>query len=321
MKKLIYFLSSTLILSVVVSSCTKVDLPYETFEDMQYGAYARLLSKSGDFDFFNPAGSTINSTVEFYDDNNGQNVANYSWTVEFVDNSPGFGSGDVAPIAFASFDASQFSPAPESGLPSVSFSFGFVDALTALGLDISEVTGGDVIRFEATITKTDGSTFSSGNTGSNIFSSATFAGYFTINATVVCLFPDTDFVGDYALTMTQTGSFGPAFLDQTVEVELGPTSTKRQFDAIYLEQFGIGNDPMTFVFDLVCVRVVPDAKQGSGLACSDGTIFFGPPPLADQAPFNVNDDSVITINAYEFSDGGACGGLEDELITIVLTKL
>ena len=320
MKKILYFLTTAVIMSVVVSSCKKVPLPYDTFDDLQYGAFARLLSQDGAFDFFNPTTTGITSTVEFYDENQGKNVASYSWTVEFIDNSPGFGSGDVAAVDFITFDASQFSPNPDTGYPSITFTFGFQDALNALGLTISDVTGGDVFRFEATITKTDGSTFTASNTGSNIFSSSTFAALFTLDAPVVCLFPDTKFVGDYALTMPTTGSFGAAFLDQTVQVTLGPSPTKRQFDAIYLEQYAIGNGPMTFVFDLVCDKVVPDAGQATGLGCSDGSITFGPPATNELASFDVNDDSVITINAYEFSGAGACGA-QNDLVTIVLTKL
>jgi len=317
MKKLIYFLSSTLILSVVVSSCTKVDLPYETFEDMQYGAFARLLNQSGAFDFFDPANSGITTTVEFYDENQGKNVANYSWTVSFQDNSPGYGSGDVAAVPLVSYDASQFSPAPDSGYPSLTFKLGFQDALDALGLTINDVTGGDIFKFEATITKTDGSTFAAGNTGSNIFSSATFAGLFAINGTIVCLPTPGYFTGNYSLEQTAGADYAwapgtPHFATEIVPVD-DPSPTIRDIGVTYLP--GIGGFELTLSIELVCGEIMVYTNTGLGCTSQDIIWIQDDPP----ATYDPNDDSVMIIKLIDDSES-SCGTVLNGPIELTLTK-
>ena len=314
MKKILYFLTTAVIMSVVVSSCTKVKLPYETFPDMKKGAFARLLSQDGAFDFFNPTTTGITATVEFYDDAQGKNVASYSWTVEFIDNSPGFGSGDVAAVDFVTFDASQFSPNPDTGYPSITFTFGFQDAMNALGLTISDVTGGDVFRFEATITKTDGSTFSASNTGSNIFSSSTFAALFTLNATVVCLPTPGYFTGDYLFEQISGGTdpffgTGNRFATRTTTVTESTTSiTQREFLVDYL------TFELTMVVDLVCGQVlVPDVPAGVG--CGGGIVWTTDDPPATYDP---NDDSVIMVNLIDDATNDC--GLNEAGFVFRLTK-
>lgn len=180
MKKLIYFLSATVLLSVMVSSCTQVDFPYETFDDLQKGAFPRTLNSSGEFNFFDPAGSQYDISVEFYDENNGQNVTSYDWTVEFTG-----ALGNFPETAFLSIPSSSFGTSPDN-LPSTDLTLGMNAAMSALGMTMADVSGGDTFVFHATITKADGSTFDEDNTGANIFSSSTFAAMFTLRANVVC---------------------------------------------------------------------------------------------------------------------------------------
>ena len=182
MKKILYFLTTAVIMSVVVSSCKKVPLPYDTFNDLQKGAFARELSREGKFNFFDIDGSEIKVTVEFYDEAQGKNVASYNWTVEYVD-KVNDGANSVGPVDFASYNSDSFGTS-EAGYPSVDMTFGFRAAMNALGL--TAVDGGNTFVFHATIVLKDGRTFDEDNTGSNIFSSSTFKALFTLNADIIC---------------------------------------------------------------------------------------------------------------------------------------
>jgi hypothetical protein len=181
MKILKYITLFSIVLGV--SSCGDPKLPYEPFDDMEYGAYARVLTNTGEFNFFDVPGSSYAWTVEFYDEKKGQNVTAYSWTVEFQDNTNG-GANNIAAVPFRTYTGPF--PANGDGYPGLSDTFTFGDALTALGLTIGDINGGDLIRFNATVSKLDGSTFSQANTGPNIISSAPFSGFFTLSAPIVC---------------------------------------------------------------------------------------------------------------------------------------
>jgi len=310
------YIKSIMVIAIAawVSSCGEPELPFDRFEDVNYGAYARRLAQSGSFDYFNVTGSTVNVEVEFYDEDKGQNIERYEWTVRFISNG-GNGGNDVDPVAFATFTSGEFAPNGD-GLPGLSFSFGMQAALDAMGIDGASLTAGDLFRFDATVHKSDGTSFTLDNTGTNIISSASFAALFRLDMPVVCLFEDTKFVGSYAMTQgAVTGAFGAAFEDQDVTVSLVDGSpTKRSFDAIYLEALAIGNGPATIIFDLVCNIVVPDASQNSGLACAGG-IAFNPP--ATPAAFNIDDDSSFDVIINEgLSDCGAA----DTDITLTFTK-
>jgi len=177
------YLKYIIILSVTVwvSSCGEPELPFDRFEDVNYGAYARRLSLDGEFNYFDPANSMYTLSVEFYDEDKGQNITSYDWTVQHINNA---GGDDSEVVAFKSISA-PFTM-NEDGLPSATMTFGFQEALDALNLTIADVNGGDNIEFQATINKADGTSFTVTNTGTNIISSASFAAMFTLNAPIIC---------------------------------------------------------------------------------------------------------------------------------------
>jgi hypothetical protein len=168
MKILKYSFLIAMILSVM--SCSDKDRAFPEYDDLAKGAYGRLLDgPNGILDFEDPAGSGIDFTVEFYDENNGANVEKYEWTVEF----PGFG-----PAQIASKSKGDFTPSA-TGLPGTTISFSYQDVLDALGMTLDDIVLGEQYTFIGTITKTDGSTFSATNTGGNVQSSSPFSGFFS----------------------------------------------------------------------------------------------------------------------------------------------
>lgn len=182
-------------LAIFMAACSQtVDNPFPEFDDMEKGAYARKTDGvNGVFDFFDVDGSEIDFTVELYDENQGKNITNYDWTVKYVS-----GDGEVGPVAFKSFSASDFSP-NSGGLPGMTINFGFSETLAALGLTNADIDGGNYFLYQATITKANGAKFSSTNTGGNIVGSAPFSGLFTIRQNIIC---PSDLTGKFDVVAT-----------------------------------------------------------------------------------------------------------------------
>ncbi|MEL6141869.1 MAG: hypothetical protein AAFQ37_01960 [Bacteroidota bacterium] len=188
------------VMLLIFSACEEKERAFPEFGDdnVQTGAFARLIDGvNGVFDFFDPAGSEIDFTVEFYDVNEGNDVAEYNWTVQHIDNANGNDSEAVPilNIPSSSFGRSDF------GLPSTTVRFTLQEALDVLGLTTNDINGGDNMRFEATIVLNDGRTFSRANTGSNVISGASFRGTFLVDQAIIC---PSDLSGTYAVTSTTT---------------------------------------------------------------------------------------------------------------------
>lgn len=196
MKKLQFGLLAALLL--MFTACEEKERAFPEFgdDDVETGAFARMIDGvNGIFDFFDPAGSEIDFTVEFYDLNEGRDVAAYNWTATHINNAGGDNTGpvDILAIPSSSFGTSEF------GLPSTTVSFTLEQALTTLGLTTDDINGGDAIRFEATIVMNDGRTFSRANTGANVISGGSYRGTFLVDQSIIC---PSDLGGTYSVTST-----------------------------------------------------------------------------------------------------------------------
>lgn len=199
---------------VLAATACEKDRAFIEFKDLEYGAFPRLIDGvNGEFNFFDPTGSGIDFTVEFYDENEGKNVQSYAWTASYFDKVNGT---FTTPATIGTFSASDFKPAPETGLPSITINFSFQQALDAMGLTTDDITGGDAVRFNATLTKTDGKTFDISNTGANIIGNApAFGALFSFDQNIICpsslegtyvavtTYHAHDFLGDGYTTNTQ----------------------------------------------------------------------------------------------------------------------
>lgn len=193
------YLAYTLVTVMLFSCAGDEELPFVEFDGLSYGAYARKLvgptgTYDGSFNFFDVANSGAAFTVEYVDEADGANVASYIWTVAYDGGTP----VEVLNIASSSFTTGV------NGLPSSSFEFTFQQTLDALGLTIDDVEGGNFFDFQATVTKNDGSKFTSVNTGADIVSSAALAGLFQYRANIIC--PST-LEGTFEATSTSEGVF------------------------------------------------------------------------------------------------------------------
>ena len=183
------------ILAVFVFSCEEKDRTFPEFgdPDVATGAFARMTgSVTGIFNFYAIDESEITFNVEFYDVNEGRNVAAYNWEATYIESN---GGDEVGPVDVLSIPASSFT-VNDFGLPSTDVTFDLAEVLDELGVNQDSVSGGDVIRFEATIVMNDGREFTRFNTGSNVVSGASFRGTFLVDQTIVC---PSDLAGTYAL--------------------------------------------------------------------------------------------------------------------------
>ena len=186
-----------------VFACKDEPLPFDTFDDYAKGAFSRLLSTDGGAYFFtDPDNSSFSFDVEYYDENNGGDIASHEWLVYHRNNV----TGDVsAPVMIANVASSSFGKDPNSGLPSASFVFALPDAFAALGITIDDVNGGDDIIFDGYLVMNDGRRFGPDNTDGAIQGGAGFDGVFRFIKPLLCP-SDLDGSYDAAATVVSTGA-------------------------------------------------------------------------------------------------------------------
>lgn len=268
--------------------CEK-DRAFLEFEDLGKGAYARLIDGvNGEFDFLDIANSGVSFTVEFYDENNGNNVESYDWTVEYL------GSGA---LPLASYNKSQFSTNAD-GLPELTASFGFQQVLDVLGITDNDLVGGTFFDLQATITKSDGSKFSLANTGSNVINQLPFNGLFNIRGSLVNVPCKSDLAGTFdALATVTNQSAGIGWDDCEGGTWSGTVIWEAEHDPTV---FGVG------VYVAYTINAngdqVEDASMGVYYGCYTGTPTDpGALPLGD-IRINVDCGSMIWTGTSQWGE-------------------
>jgi len=222
-------------------SCGDPELPVELQPEMQYGAYARKMSQTGKYDFFDIANSSIDIHVEYYDENGGKNISQYDIEVEYIDITGG-GASSITPKPFRTITSSEF-VVNSDGYLSSDISLGFNDALTALGVTSADITGGNTVRFWFTITKTDGTKYDYNNTGPNLMSSNAFGALFRLNVGIVC--PSSWTLGTLTGVGTDDGTINTrGAYDSNVPLELTRKSGKD--NQYQLSDWSIGSRDLIF---------------------------------------------------------------------------
>ena len=165
---------------IIFAACEK-DRAFVEFDDLEKGAYARLLGEvTGSYVLVFFDESRTDFDVEFYDEAQGQNIAEFRWEVRHRDNA----NDVINPyVPLLTVPSSSFGTS-ENGLPGATISWTFQDVIDALGYTIDDILGGDELQFNGTIVMNDGREFSADNTGNNIVSSAAFNAIFNFRRTV-----------------------------------------------------------------------------------------------------------------------------------------
>lgn len=160
---------------LTIFSCKEKDRAFPEYgdDDVKTGAYPRLVEGIfGDLDYENPNNpdsSSLSFIVEFYDQNQGKDVASYSWSAKYGDN---FG-----PTVVKTYTTSDFTNNAD-GLPQLSATITFDEIFNALGMTINDFDLTVDFLLDATLTMNDGRTFSFSNTGTNVVGQPTFQGLF-----------------------------------------------------------------------------------------------------------------------------------------------
>lgn len=191
------------IAAITTVSCGDPELPVELFPEMQYGAYARKMTQTGEFNYFDISNSSITMDVEYYDEANGANITSFDIDVEYVDNITG-GAKSVARTDLKTINSSEFTTNADGYLSSV-ITLGFTEALGALGITSADVDGGAYFRYWFTITKADGTVYDYNNTGPNLMSSNAFAALFRQNISIIC---PSDLAGSLLVSQTTIANAG-----------------------------------------------------------------------------------------------------------------
>lgn len=182
--KYIKSFSLLVVSTLFIWGCADEPLPFETFEELQKGAFARLLEDDkGTFFFTDPENSAFSFTVEYYGDNNGGDIASHDWRVRHRNNI----TGEITDYAtVTSTPSSSFQTNSKSGLPMASYSFNLMEALAALNLTLDDLNGGDDIIFDGFLVMNDGREFGPDNTGGSLQGGAGFDGVFRFQKPLLC---------------------------------------------------------------------------------------------------------------------------------------
>jgi len=73
------------IATLTAIACGEPEIPVELFEVMDKGAYARKMTQTGKYNFFDIPNSSIDLHVEYYDEAKGANIAEFDIDIEYVD--------------------------------------------------------------------------------------------------------------------------------------------------------------------------------------------------------------------------------------------
>lgn len=311
-----------------ITSCADPELgPILTFEKATIGSYIRLVQlNTGEFDLENTGTSALDYEVDFVDQANGNEVAEYQLEVQFFDNTPAGGAASQEKRVYKTFSKGDFSDSA-NGNKGIRVTIPFTDLTTLFGISADDVLAGDNFAFFGTVTQDDGATYASTNSTSTVRGSA-FGGYFDFNGKATCPQPNDVFVGSY--TISYEGDFGlgygPPYADGLVidVTAVSGSSTLRQFAAVVLPGIG-GFGPYTTQFDLVCDKTEFVLMDSNGLGCGGGGIMFGPAKGDDGlnigAPLDLGDDSSITLIFNEaFASGGCPSQSTPTTTTMILTK-
>lgn len=318
MKKLIIVLSCL----GLVYACGENSGPFIDIKTITKGAYPRLIEGgNAEFDLNNVNGSKMDYEVEFVDEQRGRLIKEYRVFLSFKDNSPENGDSKKAEKLWKSFGQSDFKDS-EAGYRSIGLSTSLQELNQELGLVTSDQTAGDLFAFRSEVELSDGAVYGSANSSATVVGAA-FISFFDFQATLTCLYDTKLFTGAYQMSYVEapTGAFGATFGDEPPLVTLEPlegSKTRRKFKAVYLPQLGLGNDPMDFIIDLVCDKIVVNDNMAAGLACASGITIGSTKEKV--STFNVADDSTLIIHFTEFQKDGGCEA-PPAVISIQLKKI
>ena len=305
--------------ATLLAACADEDLaPVITFTDLEIGAFPRLVNFAvGEYDLNNLGSTAVEYTIEFVDEDEGNNTTAYRLYATFQDRNEDNGDQSSDEMLIRDIAVADL-PRNENGLPEVTITVPSTEIVSTFGLDESALLAGDRVVFRGTVIRADGTEFGESNSSSAITNA--FQGLLNFNAVYTCPLDDDQFSGAYTITVVggdNATGFGPNFEDGAT-VTLAPVAgatTQRDFSAIILP--AIGGFEQDFTLEFTCDRLVIKTLD-TGLSCGGPAIVYG---SAGETPFDFNDSSTFDVDVDLFGRGnGGCGALSPGEVTLRFTR-
>jgi hypothetical protein len=230
MKKLMFKYLSVFLVAAITGCSTDDKTIDKVFDEVQTGAFLRLVSTEGNA--MNKASVASSAAVTFeFDGQDASLLKSVDFTITFTDNDSEDGVNEsVGPISIGnSLSAADFTTS-EFGLPIASFSYTLAEALAATGLTADQINGGDRMTLGLSVTLTDGRTFGPGSANGNVAAVGGFySSPYAFSSLIICDFPPTP--GVWTVDMVDT--YGDGW--QTTDGDSGDPMTITLSDGTVFE--------------------------------------------------------------------------------------
>lgn len=230
MKKIINILILPCLIMFSLSSCEQEEKdPFYklSYDEIETGAYFRSIVAGGTVNLNDLDNSVYNIQGELVTPENGNDVESIELWVEFKDRSTDIDDDSVASTFVTTVSPSALT-ANSNGLLEHTFNMTIPEAMTALGLNSGQISGGDQFFFQVVINMNDGRVFDKDSTGDSIKGELYFASPFEYTAGVVCLVDPIP--GDWTLEMTDL--YGDGWNGGNIVVSLDGEQTTYYADGV-----------------------------------------------------------------------------------------
>lgn len=247
MRKLINILILPCLIVFSLSSCEQEEKdPFYKLSsaEIETGAYFRSIVAGGTVDLNDLDNSVYSIQGELVTPENGNDVESIELWVEFKDRSTNTEDDSVTSTFVTTVNPSSLMQNTD-GLLEHTFNMTIPEAMTALGLNSSLISGGDQFFFQVVINMNDGRVFDKDSSGDSIKGELFFSSPFEYTASVVCLADP--IVGDWILEMTDL--YGDGWNGGNIVVSLdGEQTTYACGGASQTEIISISPGTLEFTF-------------------------------------------------------------------------
>jgi hypothetical protein len=182
-----------LFLGAMIASCKTQMVDPIDLTSLEQGGYIRTVSplsgtsavRNFNVSQANMAGSKMEIVAEAVTPDKGALFASYDLVVKFVDLTPANGNKSTTDVALKSFAASSFTKDATTGYPRATLSVTGAEALAATKVAAADVSVGDRFDITGTMKLTNGKSFTTTNTGTNIVGGDFYASAFAYRLLVV----------------------------------------------------------------------------------------------------------------------------------------
>jgi hypothetical protein len=272
----------------------------------------RLLQETPrELDLANLDAASYTYTVEFVDEQQGSLVDEYEVSAQYIDNNPINGDGSAGPVVIKTFSSSDFTDSERGYKDLKDVNLTMNELASALGVNTADILANDQFRIDGRIITSDGKEFTFSNSSAAINGSA-FQGHFRFTLKATCPLPAEIFAGTYELSYDFVeGGWDESLVPGPVELKtVAGSSTKRQFDAVFLDVFG-GFD-VTVELDFVCDQVVL-VDLDSGVGCGNNITLLGD---GLGQPVDISDKDAVLIIKYIEDTGDCEAGTPDRIMRL-----